>query len=63
MTDFKDPLPNRRDGIPIADGAARAGWKPEPKPRRKLAIASKVNPAARLAAKAEKRGLLRLRLD
>lgn len=61
MPDFDDPLPNRRDGIPIAEGAARAGWKPETKaPRRKLVIASKTNPAARLAAKAEKRGKLRL---
>jgi hypothetical protein len=51
-------------GTPILDGDARAGWVPEDKPRRKWRKrATTENPAAKIARRAEAKGLIRLRLD
>jgi hypothetical protein len=53
----------RAGGLPIEGTRLRQGWIGKPKARRKLRIASTENPAAKVARRAERRGLLRLRLD
>jgi hypothetical protein len=62
----KYPPPGQAGGVPIEGTDFRAGWaaEAEDKPRRKWRKrATAENPAAKIARRAEAKGLIRLRLD